>query len=167
MQLNNTTTGQIAKINKWSLANCRVQVFENGILLNEAKASQTLNYQLNINLDTPCRPDLGTIENELIYLIYSQVLERYPEFNGFEISEETANWVFPLRPIRISLDRQLALEAIYNDNALGQLFNGLRIQLKEYIISNENTLTIYLEELFEQHRAILEQFPDNILIQER
>jgi hypothetical protein len=166
MQLINKITGCIAKLDRWDLSNCKVDLFENGILQDKGIISERLTYKLNLNLEVPVDNALQSVKAEIIKLIYEQLLT-YPEFENFEISTEEGNWLFSARNIRVSLDRQLALEAIYENNSLGQLFDVMRVTLKDFIISNAKTMTIYLEELYSQHQMILEQYPEHIFIENR
>jgi len=169
MQLNNSENGKIAKIDRWNLVNCDVKIYENGALMAANRPQKNLSFRIDPDLSV--MPDLElSLSDNILKVIYERLLQLYPELQGYQLSSDESNWLYELRPIRVSIDRQLALESIYENNALGQLFLAMRALVSEFMISSENTITVYLEEIYDTvempHRQILEMFPYEIIIEE-
>ena len=73
----------------------------------------------------------------------------------YTASETTYNWLFELRPIRISIpDVEYAKETLAG-NEFGQLILTLIGTLKDFVIQGNGTSVVYLEEIYEIHIPII------------
>lgn len=161
MQLINKTTGYSAKLIQYTLSNCKVAVYENGVSTPETY------YTFNISADFQSIADNNlSIEDNIIKAILNYLLTK-DEFQGYELElVSTNNWLFPSRSIRIIMPTLFTLNSLANDDAVGQLFDSLRLTLKEFIIKGKQHYIVYLEELYQEHRDILEA-SNEIIIQEQ
>lgn len=134
-----------------------------------------------------CEPFKHPIKDEWIIPIDETLLKMYNPSNlDYLLSDNISeipgeyDWPFSLRPIRVFIPFKLQAKAQIskakknktNSNLtdlemLGELLSTMLPLIPEFMIVNGgNDITIYLEELYPQHRYVLELF-DEIKIEEK
>jgi hypothetical protein len=74
------------------------------------------------------------------------------------------NWLFPARLTRVYIPDSIVKKAINSGNALGQLLIAMQTNIPaEFRIETETGVLTYLEFLLDEHRAIMEAYPEIII----
>jgi len=155
MKLNNKTNGKTVAITK---TNCELnqiiyQMFEFGNYNPSEPQSHKFATNIKDLFDTQC------IVNEEIYKMLQADI-----FPDFVVEKDSQNWLFLKRPIRVYIPDTITAKSVNNKDSLAYLIESIRLSIPiDFRIATETGVVAYLEELYPEHRSILEQYPDIII----
>lgn len=164
IQLNNLDTNEVYVLNDFSFSNNYValKAYENDVLIN--KNGSTDIRVLNIIIDNISDNDELTLIDKITTQYFTQIINEIPEYINCEISK-TGFWeeFTPNRNIRLYVPNTLIQDAIVEDLDLSSFVGILNSLNTEYKIKLKKGIVIYLEELYEEHKLLLEQYPEIII----
>jgi len=85
------------------------------------------------------------------------------QFEGFEISEDAKNWKFENELFRINIPNRLFIDSLQKQDALGQMIASKLTNLADFSVKTDNWIAVYVTNMTEQERQILETYVDVII----
>ena len=152
-------------INDFNTLNERINLFLSQNIENyNAQIWCNSLYNYNETLIACQVSDDNEIVNNLIY-------ESLTEAERAAIVDLSPNfyrvWDMEIKNFRLVVNNKKQLEHILNSTDLGQLFVSIRADYTEQTIITDNYTFIYLANIDEQYRPLLEKYPDTIEIQSK
>lgn len=159
MQLNNITTGQVITLVSSNETGISYDIYENAIYrdkgINAKRCSTSKVIDKDIIPAIPLSVNLLTEQESLDILIQ--------ELEGFTYNSDVQNWKFNDRLLRVLIPNELFNSSLAKQDNLGQLLLVMIPTVKDFTITSEHCVLVYLEELLPEHRYILEQYSDIVI----
>jgi hypothetical protein len=154
-QLSHKSTGKVVRILKFNcdLNHVVYAEYEFGYTNESEPKLHTFTWSIKDSFSTTC-----IINDEIVNHLQSEL------FTDYIVEEDNTNWQHTMRHIRVYIPDGIVKSAINSGNTFGQLLIAMQTNIPaEFRIETETGVLIYLELLLDQHRALMEAYPEIII----
>jgi len=103
--------------------------------------------------------------DKILNTCYNQLQSE--KFTDFIAENNDQNWLFDTRHIRVFVPNQQISKSFNEEDSLNDLMTNIKTVVdSQFRIKTENGVVIYLEELYPEHKTLLESYK-NIIIENK
>ena len=175
-QLNNTVNGKIIKIN--DLRNAvrtpvAFSIYENKIFADaDLFGDKSNKVEAELDFAVVFDENIDNRDDQIFDIAYQALkasieFQAGGEFEDYVVSYDEKNWLFPEKPIRVTLLRSLyeehikQLDAEGNRTPLGEIFKVAEQLHFGFYYDNENSIVVYVDQINEDDVIIMQPYIDD------